>query len=155
MSAAGSVSKLRLIQPRIQSACGNELSVCALLNESAAIENEDAVGSEDSAQSVGDDQTGAATHGAGERLLDERFRGGVKMRGGFVEHQDARIFEQHAGERQTLFLTTGEAISPLTYNGVVALGQVAQELIDIGSLTGGLELSVRGIWTAVKQILSD
>jgi hypothetical protein len=78
--------------------------VGALLDEPTAVEHEDHVGGEDCGQPVRDRYGGSAGHEWDERLLDDPFVYRVERRGGFVEDEDFRVFEDDAGDREPLFL---------------------------------------------------
>ena len=70
-----------------------------------------------------DDEGGAASHADFERGLNRRFVFGVERACRFVENQDARIFEQHARDREALTLAAGKFVSALADDCVVAFGK--------------------------------
>ncbi len=76
----------------------------ALLDDGARVEHDQPVQRRDRRQSVGDGDHGASLHQAFERLLDRRLRLGVERRGGFVEHQDRRVLQDHPGDGDALAL---------------------------------------------------
>ena len=55
-----------------------------------------------------------------EIVLDRRLDLEVERGGGLVEHQDRRVLQQHAGDRDTLALAAGELDAALAHMGVVA-----------------------------------
>jgi hypothetical protein len=69
-------------------------------------EDDDAIGVFDGAETVGDDDGGASFHQAIKGFFDEEFAFCVKGAGGFVEDQDAWIFEYGSRNGHPLFLST-------------------------------------------------
>ena len=49
--------------------------------------------------------------------------------GGVVEHQDRRVDEQGAGDGDALALAARQGVAALADDGVVALGQLPDELV--------------------------
>ena len=72
---------------------------------------------------MGDGDHGAALGEALERLLHRALGLGVEGAGGLVEHQDRRVAQHGARDRDALLLAAGEAVAALADHGVVALGQ--------------------------------
>ena len=104
----------------------------AALDDPAAVHHQDQVGGQDGAQAVGDDDAGAPGHDALERVLDQRFGLAVQVAGGLVQHQDARVLEDHAGQGDALLLAAAQAVAALADDGVVAVGQLGDEVVDVG-----------------------
>ena len=69
---------------------------------------------------VRDRDHGLAFHQAHQLLLDGGFHFAVQGRGRFVEHQDGRVLEDHARERDALALPAGELDAALADVRVVA-----------------------------------
>ena len=76
----------------------------AFLDDIAFVEHDEAVETRDRRQPVRDRDDSAALHQPVELLLDRRFDLRIERRGGLVQHQDRRVFEDHAGERNALAL---------------------------------------------------
>ena len=55
-------------------------------------------------------------------LADHGVRVRINGRGGIVQDQDLRLFQQSAGDAQALLLTAGDVGAPLLNVGVVAVG---------------------------------
>ena len=89
------------------------------------------------------------------RLVDQRLVLGVQMGGGLVQHQDTRVFEDHAGNRQALFFAAAETVAALTDHRVVAFGQGRDEVMDAGGATGGLDLGLGRVGLGVDQVGAD
>jgi hypothetical protein len=84
---------------------GDELAVCAALDDPAVVDHEDAIGLLDRAQAVRDDEGRSTLEQALERLLHDHFGGRIDGAGGLVEHEDARVGEERAREADELALS--------------------------------------------------
>ena len=121
----GAGQELLVVQPRIQAAMGQQLVVAAALDDVAALVDEDQVGAQDRRQPVRDGHRGAA--------LLVALDGGWMSRSLTVSRalvassriEDARVLEQHAGERDALLLATRQLVAALAHDRVVAVGQLA------------------------------
>ena len=89
------------------------------------------VGQRDRGQPVGDDQRRAALHHLAQRQLDPGLGVRVDRRGGVVQDQDPRVHQQRAGDRDPLALAARERQAALADARVVAVGQVADELVSL------------------------
>jgi hypothetical protein len=79
----------------------------------------------------GDGAVGAQPeNGPGQRLI--AF--GIKIRVGLVQYDQERIAVECAGERDALRLPGRERAAVIADHGVVALGQVDDEVVDAGRL---------------------
>ena len=146
---------LRVHEPPVRTASRHQLSVRPRLGEPAAVEHHDPVGADHAREAMGEDQRGAAFHQPIERLLDERLALGVHRGERLVEHEDRRIAQERARDRDTLALAAREADPPLADDGGVALGQPRDELVGVGGARGGLELGRRRVGLAHPQVLLD
>src|SRR5690606_35514350 len=79
------VGKLQAGEFGIESIALHELGVGAAVDDFAPIEHEDAVGIDDGAQAMGNDQRGAVTHGFFQGRLNGPFALGVECAGRFVQ----------------------------------------------------------------------
>src|SRR5438045_3688784 len=66
-----------MIERGVFSAGGDELAVGAALDDAAGFDDQNLVGGHDGAESVGDDEGGAAGEKLIERMLDQHLGGGV------------------------------------------------------------------------------
>src|SRR5215467_5127204 len=82
----------------------------------------------------GDDR--AALHQSIELLLDRRLDLRIERRGGLVEHQYRRVFEDHSRKRDSLALTAGQFDAALAYMRVetAALVEVLKSLDEFEGL---------------------
>ena len=132
-----------------------QLFVAALLDQLAAVEDEDAVGVAEGREPVGDGDGGAAAGQGLEGLLNRLFAFGVDVAGGLVEDQDRRIVEDRPGDREALPFAAGETRAALAEPGVVAERRVEDELVGLGRFGGGDRLLGRAGGQAVNQIVPD
>jgi len=70
-------------------------------------------------------------HQRSERRLDQRLRFRIEIRGRFVEDQDARIFQNHPGNRDALLFAPAEAIPTLSDDRIIALWQLANDIMNV------------------------
>ena len=86
---------------------------------------------------------------------DLGIRRGVTGRGGVVEHQYLRFFQQRTGDAEALFLSAAHVGATLFYTRVVALGHLVYELIGTGHLAGSPAVFLRGLAVAPAQVVED
>ena len=111
------------------------------------------VGVADGAQAVGDHEAGAALHQAQQRLLDARLGAGVDAAGGLVQDQDGRVGQDGAGDGKQLALALAEVAGPLRELGLVAVRQLADEVVGVGQLGRLDHFLVGGLQPAVADVL--
>ena len=123
------------------------------LDNPPPVQHQDLVGCQDRAQPVGDHQARPPGHHPPQRFLDQRFRLAVEVAGGFVQHQDARVFENDARNRSAASLrrSAGSRARP----PVVAVRQSGDEGVDVGRATGGFQLVLRRVELGVAQVGAD
>ena len=92
---------------------------------------------------------------APQALLDAPLGVQVDVGGGLVEHQDARVGDQRAGERDQLALSGGELRAALTDLGVVAAVQFGDELVDAHRGGRRADLLLVGVGAAEGDVLTD
>ena len=133
----------------------HELVVGAALQDAALVQDDDLVGVLHGAQPLGDDDLGGAGDLPGEGPADEGVGAGVDGGGRVVEDEDLRPLEQGAGDAQALLLASGHIGAALLDAGVVAVGELPDELVGLGELAGADELGVGGVGVAPAQVLLD
>ena len=94
-----------------------------------------------------DGDHGLAFHQRVQAGLDGSLDLAVQRTGGFIEQQDRRVLEHHAGDRDALALPAGELDAALAHVRVVALaalrvGQAEHEVVRLGTLGGTLHLGL-------------
>ena len=142
-------------QPRIEPVRGQQRRVGSFFDDHAAVDDQDAGGVDDGRQPMGDDERGAAFHEPVERLLDQRLVGGVERRGRLVEQQHGGVFEDGAGDGDSLPLAAREVDAALAEFRVVALRQRFDEQIGGGAAGGGLDFGARRAGPAVGDVVGD
>src|SRR5262245_25334283 len=85
-----------------------QLGVCALLDYSAVLEHDEAIHARDRREAMGDRDHGLAFHQAQQLLLDRELDLAVERRRRLVEHENRRVLEDHACERNALALSARE-----------------------------------------------
>ena len=76
----------------------------------------------------------------------------VEVRRGLVEDDDVGCLEQEAGEGHPLLFPTREPITPFADHGVEAIGEVADQVADLGLLQGLEDLRLRRLGTGVEKV---
>lgn len=79
-----------------------ELCVGAFFHDLSLIQDEDAIGALNRGESMSDDKCCPSFHQSLKCFLDQPLRLGVERRGGFIEQQDARVFENRPGDGDAL-----------------------------------------------------
>ena len=104
---------------------------------------------------MGHDHGGAAFHQAGQRLLHQPLGLVVERGGGLVEDEDGRVLEDGAGDGHALSLATGEPRTAIADDRLVAVRQLADEVVGVGRPCGCLQLLVARVESAVADVLLD
>ncbi len=89
------------------------------------------------------------SHQGRQGRLDQAFALAVEVAGRLVEDEDRRVGQDGPGDRQPLPLAAAEPDPSLADEGVVAVGQVLDELVGVGDLGGPCSTSAKvGSWPA-------
>ena len=83
---------------------GQEFRMAALFGDAAFVHHDETIHGGDGREAVGDGDHRLAGHEARQGLLDRRFGLGIQGRGRFVQHQDRRVLQHHAGDCDALAL---------------------------------------------------
>ena len=102
---------------------------------------------------MGNDDQGLALRQTGDGLLDDRFILRVDACGSLVENDDGRILQHGAGDGDTLLFTPGQVAAAPAADGVVALIQLADEIIAPGSPGYRLDFRIGGVQTAHADVV--
>jgi hypothetical protein len=116
--------------------------VGAPFHNATRIEDENLAGVLHGGEAVRDDEDGTSLEQSVDGFLHQALRLGVQRGGGFVEDEDRRIDEQGARNGETLALSSGEARTAFTENGVVPVRQRHDEVVRVGRARGGVDLRV-------------
>src|SRR5207253_5749600 len=97
------------------------LLVRAALDDHALLEHDNLVGADDRREPMRDHERGAVARYPIKRILDFLLGMAVERRGGLVEQQDRRTFENGAGDGDALLLAAGKFQAALTHLRLVGL----------------------------------
>ena len=100
---------------------GEQCLVSTVLDDDTVFEYQDPVELSDSAETMGDDDAGAAMHQFFEGILDEHFTFAVERAGSFVEHQYWRILENGTSDSDALSLAAAQFDTALTNDRVESI----------------------------------
>ena len=115
----------------------------------------DPVGQVEGGLAVRDEQRGPAGHHPVQGGVDLRLDPGVDRGGRVVEQQQPGVGDQRPGEGDPLPLAAGERESLLADDAVVALGQLADELVGLGRPGRGEDLLLGRVRPSVGDIGLD
>jgi hypothetical protein len=118
------------VQPCVPAAGAEELGVAADLDDPALVHDRDPVSPLGRAQPVRDHDRRAPLQQQVERALHRDLGREVEVRGRLVEHHDPGLGQQGAGEREELAFTCGEVAAPLGEDGVEAVRQTGEEVVE-------------------------
>ena len=102
---------------------------------------------------MSNDEDRAALHQVVHALLDDLLRAGIDGGGGLIQDQHRGIGAGGTGDVEKLPLALAEAAAVTGEDSLIALGQVADELIGAGQMGGGLHLLIRCVQTAVADVI--
>ena len=140
----------------VQSALGHELLVVSPLHNALVFfHNQNGVGVFHGGEPVGDGNGGAAFGEGVQGMLDDHFAFVVQGRGGFVQNQDGRVFQENAGDGDPLFLSAGKLYAPLAHVGLKALFKIHDEVVGVGQLRRFHDFLVCGFRAAVANVFHD
>ena len=124
------------------------------LHHPAVLQHQDGVGVADGGEPVGDDEDRPAPHEAVQPLLDELLRPGIDRGGGLVQDQHRGLGHRRPGDGQQLPLALGEVCPVGGQHGLIALGQVGDEVVGVGDLGCPDAVLVRGRQPPVADVPS-
>ena len=90
-----------------------------------------------------------------ERRVDLLFDVHVDRARRVVEHEDRRVEQQGPRDGDALALPARERVAPLAHHGVVAVGELDDELVGVGGPRGGLDLLDGRVGPAVGDVVAD
>src|SRR5437879_2870417 len=123
---------LQIVQICVAPVRADQVVMAAVLDDAAALDRDDPVRLAHGREPMRDDENGPAGGNSFHVLLDRPFTFIVQGAGGLVEDQDARIRNERAGNCDALALPAGEAAAALADHGVVAFGQLENEVVRPG-----------------------
>ena len=132
-----------------------QLVMGAGFHHATAGDHDDLVGGAHGGKAVCDDEAGAACHQGFKSGLNEAFTFRVQGTGCLVQQQDRGIFEDGAGNGDSLALSSGQSCSAFPDHRVVSFGKSPDELVGIGGTGCGDDLLQRGAWAAVGDVFAN
>ena len=126
-----------------------------VLDDAAAVEDEDAVEGPHRRQPVSDDDGGAPAHQPRHGLLHQRLRFRIQAGCRLVEDQDRRVRQEGAGQRHPLALAARQLDAALAHRRGVALRQPRDEVVRVGEARRPLDLPGRGAGPGVGDVLGQ
>ena len=152
---SGVFRKIAGVQAVVTALLGNQLIVGAALNNAALFQHHDAVRVAHGGKAVGDNKGGAAIHQAVHALLHQALGAGINAGGCFVQDQYRRVRNSGTGNGKQLALALAQVGAVAGQRGVIAIRQVADELIGVGQLGGGAAFLVRCIQAAIADVIHN
>ena len=125
----------------------------AALDDAAVIQADDHVGVAHGAQAMSDHKRGASVHERIHAALHDGLGARVDGGRGLVQDHDGRVGHGGARNAHELALALGELRAVVGEHGVVAVRQVLDERVGARQLGGLDALIVRGIQTAVADVV--
>ena len=129
--------------------------MASTLDHAPVVEHEDAIGADHAGEPVREDQRGAPAHQPIECFLDDGFAFRVDGRQRFVEHEDGRVAQQRARDRDALALAPRQPHAALADDGLIALRQLRDELVRVRRARRRFELRGGGARLAHPQVVLD
>ena len=118
-------------------------------------EHDDAVEARHRRQAMGDHDRGAAPHEVFQGLLDELLAFAVERARSLVEHEDGRVGQDGAGNRDALALTARKLHASLAGHRIEAFGEGLDEFGRVGLVGRPANLLHRGARLAVGDVFGD
>lgn len=146
---------LRLKQFGIMSPACQQFIVRSLFFDSIRGHDDDAVSMADCRQPVCDDQGSSALGQFVQCALDRRFRFRIEGGCGFIQNENRRIFQKHAGDRDPLFLAAGQFHPALTDDGVQPVGQRTDKRFQFGTADRFPNFFIGSIQFPVPDVVSQ
>ena len=127
----------------------------AAFHNLSAVDHQDLISRQDGAQAVRNDNTGAPGHHPLESFLDKHLGFTIQITGGFIQHQDARVFQDDACQRYPLFFTAALAVTAFAHIGVILFRKSHNKFMNIGCLCRLLQLLLGGVQVGIHQVGAD
>ena len=155
--------QLPLIQLLIDRAVVQKFIVLSLADDLAAFHDDDCVGRENRAETVGDHERRALVDQMLDGLVNQVLAFGIDLAGGFVKNQDRGLMKDGAGDAEPLFLSAGKLAAEAFQDHVVSVGFFQDEIMrerPAGSVFDArpdrLPLArIRGTWIGQRFAVGD
>ena len=133
----------------------DQIAGAAVLDDTAVLENQHAVGDRHRGQPMSDDQRGSLGQDGPKGTLNQPFTRDVEGRCRLVKDQHRRVSQKCAGERDQLALPGAEPGTPSGDVGLIAVRQRGDELLGAHRSSGRDDLGVGGVGPAEADIVRD
>ena len=124
-------ARLFLPKPGVEPARAQQFMMTALFRQPAAVEQEHTVQVHHGPQTVRHRNHCPATRDPFERRVNRLFSRRIERRRGFVQQQNRGIFQNRARDRDPLPLPSRKTAATLARDGVIALRQRRNEVVDL------------------------
>ena len=78
-----------------------------------------------------------------------------KWLGRFIKHENARVFQDDAGDRHTLLFTAAEPVTALADDRVIAIAQSHDEVMNMRDLRRRFKFGLRRVRLGIEQVCTD
>src|SRR5579863_6542951 len=127
----------------------------ALLNNSALIKNNYAIGESYGGKTMRDNQRRAPLGGSLQCLHHDLLRGRIQATGRLVQKQNGCIAQNCPCNRDPLFLSAGESCASLRDQGLVLFRKPLNEFVCVGGYRSRGDLFFSGSWTAKGYVFTN
>jgi len=144
---------------RVNAVFLQQFVVAALFDDAAPVQDDEAVHCRDGGKAVRDGNHRFSCHQAVQAGLDGCFHFAIQRRGGFVQDEDGRVFEQDAGDGDTLPLPAGEFDTTFADLRVeagiaVAVGKTGNEVARFRLFDGTLQFFFGRVRATVEDVVA-
>ena len=94
---------------------------------------------------MGDDETGLSLHQLLHSPLNLLFRLGIHIGGRFVQDEHMGVQQHRPGDGEKLLLPLGQVHAVVVDDGIVALGELGDGVVNFRRLSRGHHLLHRGV----------
>lgn len=133
----------------------HEFAVIPTCDDSTCLKHIDTIYVLDRRQAMGDDDRCTSLHESLKGFLDESLSFRIKGTCRFIEDEDLWICEYSASDRNTLFLSSWELQSSLSYLSLPAFWEWLDEVEDIRFFTRLSELFLCHTISYIFEIVTD
>ena len=146
--------ELVLVERPIEATALQQLVMGAVVDQPSALQDQDHIRGQDRGEAVGDHERRPTAEERPQRRLDELLRERVEVGRGLVQDDNARVLQDHPGDRHALLLAAAEPVAALADDGVVSVGQRTDELLRVGRAGRGLDLFLARLGPCVQEVVA-
>src|SRR5206468_12858791 len=86
---------------------------------------------------------------------DQRLARTIDRARRLVQQEDRGVPQECASQRDALSLAAGQRHAALADIRPIPVGETADEVVGVGSLRGGHDFGLAGLWSAIRDVLGD